>query len=47
MRPKIAMAGGQVTVVQPVDSRLAEGTHVRMDGSDGAARLLPYWTRPG
>ena len=42
MRPKIAMAGGQVTVVQPVDSRLAEGMNVRIDGSDEAARVVPY-----
>ena len=34
--------GGQVTVVQPIDSRLAEGMDVRIDGSDETARVVPY-----
>jgi outer membrane lipoprotein SlyB len=34
--------GGQVTVVQPVDNRLAEGMDVRIEGSDETARVVPY-----
>ena len=33
--------GGQVTIVQPVDSRLASGMNVRVEGSGESARVVP------
>lgn len=33
--------GGTVTIVQPVDARLREGMHVRIEGSGEAARVVP------
>ena len=33
--------GGQVTVVQPVDSRLSNGMNVRVEGSGDTARVVP------
>ena len=34
--------GGQVTILQPVDNRLAEGMDVRIEGSGDTARVVPY-----
>jgi outer membrane lipoprotein SlyB len=34
--------GGQVTVVQPVDSRLRNGMRVFVEGSGDTARVVPY-----
>lgn len=34
--------GGQVTILQPVDDRLAEGMNVRIEGSGESARVVPY-----
>lgn len=33
--------GGEVTIVQPVDARLASGMKVRVEGSGEAARVVP------
>ena len=33
--------GGQVTIVQPVDSRLANGMAIRVEGSGDTARVVP------
>jgi len=33
--------GGQVTVVQPIDTRLGVGAHVRVEGSGETARVVP------
>lgn len=33
--------GGQVTIVQPLDSRLKNGMNVRVDGSGETARVVP------
>jgi outer membrane lipoprotein SlyB len=34
-------SGGQLTIVQPVDSRLRNGMNVRVDGSGETARVTP------
>lgn len=33
--------GGQVTILQPVDSRLSNGMYVRVEGSGNTARVVP------
>lgn len=33
--------GGRVTIVQPIDSRLRQGMHVRVEGSGENARVVP------
>ena len=33
--------GGEVTIVQPVDSRLSSGMNVRVEGSGESARVVP------
>ena len=33
--------GGEVTILQPVDGRLASGMNVRVDGSGESARVVP------
>jgi outer membrane lipoprotein SlyB len=33
--------GGQVTILQPVDSRLKQGMNVRVEGSGDTARVVP------
>jgi len=41
-RVTVAMAtGGVVTIVQPVDTRLANGMDVRLEGSGESARVVP------
>lgn len=35
------VTGGRVTIVQPVDSRLSAGMHVRVEGSGENARVVP------
>ncbi len=41
-RVTVTMAtGGEVSIVQPVDSRLANGMNVRVDGSGDSARVVP------
>lgn len=35
------VTGGRVTIVQPVDSRLRNGMHVRVEGSGENARVVP------
>ena len=34
-------SGGQVTILQPVDSRLSNGMYVRVEGSGETARVVP------
>jgi outer membrane lipoprotein SlyB len=34
--------GGQVTIMQPIDDRLAQGMSVRVEGSGETARVVPY-----
>jgi outer membrane lipoprotein SlyB len=41
-RVTVRMAtGGEVTIVQPVDSRLRDGMQVRVEGSGETARVVP------
>lgn len=35
------VTGGEVTIVQPVDARLASGMNVRVEGSGETARVVP------